>query len=29
MLDFVLVRAGVQKNLKLFCKNVLDVSWWL
>ena len=28
-LDFVYVRAGVRKNLKLFCKNVLDVSWWL
>ena len=29
MLVFVLVRAGVWENLKLFSKNVLDVSWRL
>ena len=25
-LDFVQVRAGVSKNLKLFCKNELDAK---
>lgn len=29
MLDFVQVRVGVWKILKLFCKNVLDVKLWL
>ena len=29
MLDFVQVRVGVRKILKLFCKNVLDVKLWL
>ena len=28
-LVFVQVRAGVRKILKLFFKNMLDVSWWL
>ena len=28
-LDFVQVRAGWGKFLKLFLKNELDVSWWL
>ena len=28
-LVFVLVRAGVREILKLFFKNVLDVSWRL
>ena len=28
-LDFVWVRVGVRKILKLFFKNVLDVSWRL
>ena len=29
LLVFMHVREGVRKILKLFFKNVLDVSWWL